>query len=116
MLASAAETMERESDKNIRAEDENDPCSDPGGVSRCIKVKYQYQFINFCSSLNDVDNMEYKRIIVKGEFLHDRELLLGPRSMITDGGISEQGGGLITQKQETMGFHVVTPFKLEGRE
>lgn len=61
--------------------------------------------------------MEYRRVIVQGEFLHERELLMGPRSMITDGDItSDQGGGLMTQKQETIGFHVVTPFKLEGRE
>lgn len=66
-------------------------------------------------NLNDVDNMEYKKIIVKGEFLHERELLMGPRSLITDGDITSEGG-LMSQKQENIGFHVVTPFQLEGRE
>lgn len=67
--------------------------------------------------MNDLDHMEYERIIVRGEFLHDKEMLMGPRSMITDGNLtSEAGGGLMTQKQDTIGFHVVTPLKLEGRE
>lgn len=81
-------------------------------IKRIVKkIIHEYFF-----SLNDVDSMEYQRIVVNGEFLHDKELLMGPRSMVTDGDISSQGGGLMTQKQETIGFHVVTPLKLEGRE
>lgn len=59
--------------------------------------------------------MEYQTVIAKGHFLHDRELIMGPRSLITDGNI-EEGGGLITQQQESIGYHIITPFKLEGRE
>lgn len=59
--------------------------------------------------------MEYQTVIVKGYFLHDREVLMGPRSLITDGNIGE-GGGLITQQQESVGYHVITPLKLEDRE
>uniref|UniRef100_A0A336N5E4 SURF1-like protein n=1 Tax=Culicoides sonorensis TaxID=179676 RepID=A0A336N5E4_CULSO len=66
-------------------------------------------------NLTDVDRMEYHTVKVTGEFLHDRELLLGPRSLITDGDMTSDGG-LMTQKQETIGFHVITPLKLEGRE
>ncbi|XP_063700093.1 SURF1-like protein [Culicoides brevitarsis] len=67
-------------------------------------------------NLQDIDFMEYRKIIVRGEFLHDRELIMGPRSLITDGDVSTAGGGIFTQQSEKHGFHVVTPFKLEGRD
>lgn len=59
--------------------------------------------------------MEYHTVSVNGYFLHDREMFMGPRSLITAGQL-DQGGGLITQQQDTVGYHVITPFKLDNRE
>lgn len=52
---------------------------------------------------------------VKGHFLHDRELYLGPRGLIKPDG-SESGGGLMSQQNSSSGYLVITPFKLEDRE
>lgn len=60
--------------------------------------------------------MEYHPVIVKGYFLHDKEIYIGPRSLLKDGDGSG-GGGLISRGQSTnSGYLVVTPFKLSDRE
>lgn len=59
--------------------------------------------------------MEYQKVVVRGEFLHDQELHLGPRALIQDGD-SKTTGGLFSQKESSIGYLVITPFKLEGRE
>lgn len=64
--------------------------------------------------LSNLESMEYQTIAVSGRFLHDKELFLGPRGLIKpDGG--ESGGGLISQ-QNTSGYLIITPFKLDDRE
>lgn len=60
--------------------------------------------------------MEYHTVTVKGHFLHEKEMLLGPRSLIVAGKDDQAGGGLITTQQDSIGFLVITPFKLDGRE
>lgn len=65
--------------------------------------------------LIELDHMEYHTVSASGYFLHDRELFLGPRSLISQGG-SDNGGGLFSVQQENMGYLVITPFKLENRE
>lgn len=56
--------------------------------------------------------MEYRSIRVRGRFLHDKELYLGPRQLANSGG----GPGLISGTHSKIGYHVVTPFQLEDRE
>lgn len=63
--------------------------------------------------LDSLMSMEYQTVAVRGKFLHEREMFLGPRSLITPEG--DLGGGLMSQKN-TSGYLVVTPFKLEDRE
>jgi surfeit locus 1 family protein len=65
--------------------------------------------------LQDVDKMEYQTVRVRGQFLHDRELIMGMRSLILKGDSGGQGG-LFSQQNGALGYHVVTPFKLENRE
>jgi cytochrome oxidase assembly protein ShyY1 len=59
--------------------------------------------------------MEYQVVKVTGHFLHDRELFMGLRSFFQRGDSGGQGG-LISQQNNSLGYHVVTPFKLENRE
>ncbi|KAI8914776.1 SURF1 family-domain-containing protein [Powellomyces hirtus] len=56
---------------------------------------------------------EYRRVHVTGAFLHDKEMLLGPR---TRNDQEQQGGGLIGGGS-AVGFYVITPFQRsdEGR-
>lgn len=56
---------------------------------------------------------EYTPVTVKGEFLHDKELYLGPRAFVRPDGVESQGG-LFSQKDKGSGFIVITPFRLEG--
>uniref|UniRef100_A0A8D8E2V4 SURF1-like protein n=3 Tax=Culex pipiens TaxID=7175 RepID=A0A8D8E2V4_CULPI len=65
--------------------------------------------------LTELDDMEYQKVTVRGHFLHDQELHLGPRALIQDGD-SKTAGGLFSQKETSIGYLVITPFKLEGRD
>lgn len=67
------------------------------------------------SSIADLDDMEYQNVRVRGHFLHDRELIMGPRSLIQKSG-NEAKGGLITRQDTSIGFLVITPFQVEGTE
>lgn len=59
--------------------------------------------------------MEYRLVTVRGKFMHDKEMLMGPRSFIrADGG--ETAGGLFSQRDAGNGYLVITPFKLADRE
>jgi surfeit locus 1 family protein len=66
-------------------------------------------------NLEDLNNMEYRNITVKGHFLHDKEIYLGPRSLNSPNS-EQKGGGGVFSSQSTTGYHVITPFKIEGRE
>lgn len=56
--------------------------------------------------------MEYTVVKLRGEFLHDEEVHLGPRTFIKNGG---SDGGMMTFAPKS-GYLIITPFKLEGRE
>uniref|UniRef100_A0A182NIV9 UDP-glucose 6-dehydrogenase n=1 Tax=Anopheles dirus TaxID=7168 RepID=A0A182NIV9_9DIPT len=65
--------------------------------------------------LSALHGMEYETVTVRGQFLHDQEIHLGPRACIQHGD-SHTTGGLFSQKEASIGFLVITPFKLEGRD
>ena len=49
---------------------------------------------------------------VRGTFLHEQESYIGPRSLLTNG--SEAASRGLSSNPEGIGWHVVTPLKLEG--
>lgn len=57
--------------------------------------------------------MEYQPVRVRGHFVHDQEIYIGPRSLIETE--EEQKKGILTIKPKS-GYLVITPFQLEGRE
>lgn len=59
--------------------------------------------------------MEYRPVKVRGQFLHDKELYVGPRTFIVKD-MEPQKGGVMSMKNSASGYLVITPFKLEGRE
>ncbi|KAF8383863.1 sft-1, partial [Pristionchus pacificus] len=69
--------------------------------------------------INDLDSlssMEYRRVRIKGRFLHEREFLLSPRGRF-DPGVKKddsQGSLLSSNDISSHGAHVVTPFVLSG--
>lgn len=66
-------------------------------------------------NLENLNEMEYQKVWCRGEFLHDRELLMGPRGLMKPDQSDAAGGGVFTQ-QNSSGYLVITPFKLEGRD
>ncbi|XP_052860425.1 SURF1-like protein [Anopheles cruzii] len=66
-------------------------------------------------NLDDLNSMEYETVTVRGKFLHDQELHLGPRGCLQHGD-SKTAGGLFSQREASIGYLVITPFKLEGRD
>ncbi|KAL5012636.1 hypothetical protein ScPMuIL_011187 [Solemya velum] len=61
--------------------------------------------------LDELKNMEFRQVSVRGTFDHSKEMCIGPRSNVQHG---EGGGGLISDAQS--GVNVVTPFKLSDRD
>lgn len=57
--------------------------------------------------------MEYRKFELVGTFQHDKEVFIGPRSIVEDKN-TPSTGGLISSGQS--GYHVVTPFKISGTE
>ncbi|TMW53683.1 hypothetical protein DOY81_001228, partial [Sarcophaga bullata] len=75
----------------------------------------QMPAVDLPEDLSVLDDMEYRTVKVKGTFLHDKELLMGPRSFIRPDG-AETAGGLFSQRDTGNGYWVITPFKLTGRD
>lgn len=66
--------------------------------------------IELPSNLDEVSELEYRPVVLHGEFDHSREMYISPRSNVL-----KEGGGLMTTAGGT-GANVVTPFKLADRE
>ncbi|XP_050542968.1 surfeit locus protein 1 [Daktulosphaira vitifoliae] len=80
-----------------------------------LKTKTTLPAIDFPEDIEDIKNLEYCRIKVKGEFDHSKEIFLGPRSCLVDGG-SSSGSGLFSVSGYTQsGYNVITPFKLSDK-
>lgn len=58
--------------------------------------------------------MEYQPVRVKGHFLHNQEVYLGPRTLIESEENKKKGGVLSLAPKS--GYLVITPFQLEGRK
>lgn len=56
--------------------------------------------------------MEYKPVRVRGKFVHDKELLIGPRAMIDETSGMSNVGSLVSDPKKNQGWLVVTPFML----
>ncbi|RUS81894.1 hypothetical protein EGW08_010364 [Elysia chlorotica] len=75
-----------------------------------LEEKMRAEPIPLPSNLEDLKNMEYRRVKVTGTFDHSKELFIGPRSNTNE---PETMG---SARATTVGVHVVTPFKLSDRD
>lgn len=64
-------------------------------------------------SLTQLNDMEYQPVKVRGHFLHDQELYLGPRTLIETEENKKKGGVLSIAPKS--GYLIITPFQLESR-
>ncbi|XP_016955929.1 SURF1-like protein [Drosophila biarmipes] len=65
--------------------------------------------------LNELSQMEYRLVKIRGRFLHEKEMRMGPRSLIRPDGVETQGG-LFSQRDSGNGYLIVTPFQLADRD
>nr|XP_022909975.1 surfeit locus protein 1 [Onthophagus taurus] len=72
--------------------------------------------ITLPDSLEELESLEYYPIHVKGQFLHDKEMYMGPRSLLIDGDAASKSSLLSKGQTSTQGYLVVTPFKLSDRD
>uniref|UniRef100_A0A2H8TTH0 SURF1-like protein n=2 Tax=Melanaphis sacchari TaxID=742174 RepID=A0A2H8TTH0_9HEMI len=80
-----------------------------------LKSKTKLPALDFPENEKELTNLEYRRIKVVGKFDHSKELYLGPRSCLIDGG-AENSNGLFSGSGSTnSGYYVITPFKLSDR-
>ena len=59
----------------------------------------------------EVKDLEFSKVQVRGQFEVGTEVYVGPRSIV----LEDESGGLFG-RTDTIGFHVITPFKLENSE
>jgi len=68
--------------------------------------------VNLPYDLYRIEDLEYQKVKVQGRFDHTKEQYIGPRSLIHDG-VEGESPGLIGNS-EGIGWHVITPFRIEG--
>lgn len=61
-----------------------------------------------CISLEELQDLEYRKVVVSGTFDHNRELYMMPRSPIE----SQSQGGFRNPGKTLTGAHVVSVFRL----
>ncbi|KAK5965491.1 hypothetical protein GCK32_003859 [Trichostrongylus colubriformis] len=70
--------------------------------------------------LDDVSQlqyMEYRRVRVTGEFLHDREFSIAPRGRFDSAHVEKGGGSLLSSNDlSSHGAHIITPFRLSNSD
>lgn len=71
--------------------------------------------VDLPDDLSQLSDMEYRLVKLRGHFLHDKEMRMGPRSLIRPDGVETQGG-LFSQRDSGNGYLIVTPFKLSDRD
>ncbi|KRT82090.1 hypothetical protein AMK59_4503 [Oryctes borbonicus] len=68
------------------------------------------------STLDEIKELEYFPVHVRGRFQHDKEIYIGPRSLLVEGDATTKSA-LISKGQTTnQGYLVVTPFQLSDRK
>ncbi|VDK70756.1 unnamed protein product [Anisakis simplex] len=59
-----------------------------------------------------LNDLEYRRVHVTGEFLHDREFSIHPRGRFDKGHKEAKSGLVANSAMSSHGAHIITPFKL----
>ncbi|XP_046387790.1 surfeit locus protein 1 [Ischnura elegans] len=79
-----------------------------------LRSKTTAEPIALPEAIEELKDMEYRPVKVRGTFLHDRELLMGPRSFIADQGQTRESS-VFSASQGQVGWLVITPFQLSDR-
>ncbi|ENN79910.1 hypothetical protein HUJ04_003654 [Dendroctonus ponderosae] len=67
--------------------------------------------IELPGSFDEIRELEYRPVRVRGTFLHDKEIYMGPRGLL-----QKDTGANNFLSLSIQGYHVITPFKLADRD
>jgi surfeit locus 1 family protein len=74
----------------------------------------------FCSklinSLNELKDLEYRKVRVKGKFDNSQEVFISPRSLLKSKENESKSSLFSTQSNDTLGAWVITPFNVRDRD
>ncbi|XP_046818121.1 surfeit locus protein 1 isoform X1 [Vespa crabro] len=79
-----------------------------------LQTRINAEPIDLVENINQLDSLEYYTVKAKGKFLHEKEFLVGPRSVIHHN-IATDTGNLFSRRN-TNGWNVITPFKIENQD
>uniref|UniRef100_A0A7E4ZW29 SURF1-like protein n=1 Tax=Panagrellus redivivus TaxID=6233 RepID=A0A7E4ZW29_PANRE len=66
--------------------------------------------------LSQLENLEYRRVHLRGRFLYDREFVIAPRGRFDKDHKEKRGGLAGDSESSSHGGHVITPFVVEGTD
>ncbi|XP_053623784.1 surfeit locus protein 1 [Plodia interpunctella] len=78
-----------------------------------LQAKSNAAPVDMPPDFNLLEELEYRPVKVRGEFLHDKEICIGPRALIESETGMERPGSLVSDPKKNQGWLVITPFKLE---
>uniref|UniRef100_A0A1I7UH97 SURF1-like protein n=1 Tax=Caenorhabditis tropicalis TaxID=1561998 RepID=A0A1I7UH97_9PELO len=100
------------------------------GVWQCYRLKWKLDLIEHLKerlgqtavelpedlSCESLEPLEYCRVRVTGEFLHDREFVISPRGRFDPGKKTSAAAGSMLSENEmsSHGGHLITPFRLKS--
>ncbi|VVC86224.1 unnamed protein product [Leptidea sinapis] len=77
-----------------------------------MQAKTNSEPVNMPLDFEELKKMEYCPVKVCGEFLHEKEFLIGPRALIENDSALPSSGSLVSDPRKNQGWLVITPFKL----
>ncbi|KAL1456056.1 hypothetical protein WDU94_000810 [Cyamophila willieti] len=80
-----------------------------------LQTKTNLPTVNLPEELFELNDLEYRRVQVRGHFDHSREMYLGPRSFLKGGDSISTGGLMSAGAGGKSGYYVITPFILSDR-
>lgn len=83
---------------------------------RDLRDRAKAQPVKLPENLNDIEQLEYYPVHVQGCYLHDKEIHMGPRTLLEGGDASTSSSLMSSNQNKTQGYLVITPFKLDDRE
>ncbi|KAL4703429.1 hypothetical protein ACJJTC_008148 [Scirpophaga incertulas] len=77
-----------------------------------LEAKTNAKPVAMPENFEDLLTMEYMPVKVKGVFLHDKEIVIGPRALIENDSPLGRVGSLTSDPKKNQGWLVITPFRL----
>jgi len=84
-----------------------------------IKTRTCKSPIPLPENLSELNDLEFGTFLLEGTYDHSKEIFVGPRSLVEASSTNSkayESSGLLSTKNKSVGYHVITPFKLKDRD